>query len=176
MWVWLSCSLSSSTIGWSTETLSPLQEGIQSLFLAVCPYHSSAACNLNILSFFFLFLSSSVRKQGRASKESAQILVVIKTCFVLFCLRYRKSWFLLRGSPRKDTHTGHQVQHSSRGTDDIYLSRSLPLLHPQEINSIQQLISKCSHCSSGNWEDSTEQDRQKSSSHGADILGEETDN
>lgn len=65
------------------ETTSPVQEGIKSLFSAVCPYHSSVTCTLNILPFF-LFLSTPVRMQDRASRESMQISVMIETTFFFF--------------------------------------------------------------------------------------------
>ena len=63
----LSCLILSSTIerGIKKKT-HPLQEGIKSLFLAICSYHSSTS-NLNILPLF-LFLSTPVRKQDRVSK------------------------------------------------------------------------------------------------------------
>ena len=115
----------------------PLQEGIKSLFLAICSYHSSTS-NLNILPLF-LFLSTPVRKQDRVSKIKFAALGQnhLKK-------KNQESWFLLRLSQKRNLHGGASPAWWQGDRWNFFKITSISM---STWRLIQQLFSKYLGCS-----------------------------
>ena len=128
------------------ETPSSVRKGIKSLFLAVCPYHSSATYNLNI-SPLFLFLSAPVRKLESVSKRKFADLGRDQNHFFFFFFWDFKNldfcWeTTMEEKPTQGTKSGLVVE----GQMKFIFQGHFHLCVPREINSIQQLFSKFLGC------------------------------